>query len=118
MKKSTTVTLTIVAAAGLAACSRQRPDPCEAATFSDEACQEAVRNGGYYWRGSWMPMTYHYPYPYYYDAYRGYRRRGGAVRSAPAGAYSHSSASAPASGVTREGFGSTGASHASGGAGA
>jgi hypothetical protein len=28
-------------------------------TVSDEACQEAVRNGGYYWRGSWMPMTYH-----------------------------------------------------------
>ena len=29
-----------------------------------------MRSGGYYWGGSWVPMVYSYPYPYYYDHYR------------------------------------------------
>ena len=110
MKKSAHITLTLAAAMGMAACGRNRPDPCEAATFNEQACNEAVRNGGYYYGGSWVPMAYRYPYPYYYDMYRGYTSRGGSVASAPSGSYA-----APASGVTRGGFGSTGASHASGG---
>ena len=115
MKKSATVTLTAVAAMGLAACGRHRPDPCEAATFSEQACQQAVQDGGYYWRGSWFPMMYHYPYPYYYDSYRSHVSSGGAVVKAPADAYSHPAASAPASpGVVRGGFGSTGAGHGAG----
>ena len=65
MKRSTQVTLTVVAVMGLASCARRR-DPCESQYFNDMACQEAVRSGGYYWGGSWYPMTYHYPYPYYY----------------------------------------------------
>ena len=115
MKKSATVTLTAVAAMGLAACGRHRPDPCEAATFSEQACQQAVQDGGYYWRGSWFPMMYHYPYPYYYDSYRSRVSSGGAVVGAPAGAYNHPAASAPGSpGVVRGGFGSTGAGHGAG----
>jgi hypothetical protein len=117
MKKSAKVTLTAVAAMGLAACGRQRPDPCEAATFNEQACQEAARSGGYYWRGSWYPMMYHYPYPYYYDLYRRHVSSGGAVAAAPAGAYARPGASAPATpshGVERGGFGSTGAGHAAG----
>ena len=113
MKKSTKVSLTVVAAMGLTACHR-RVDPCESTYFDAQACQNAVQGGGYYWRGSWYPMVYHYPYPYYYDSYRTYVQRGGTVRSAPSGSYSHPSAGAPSS-TPRGGFGSTGASHSSGG---
>ncbi len=113
MKKSARVTLTVVAAAGLASCNRPRADPCEAATFNEQACQEAVRDGGYYWRGTWVPMMYHYPFPYYYDSYRGYVARGGPVHAAPAEAYSHSGTASP--GVVRGGFGATGAGHGAGG---
>ncbi|MBZ5620892.1 MAG: hypothetical protein LAQ69_19505 [Acidobacteriia bacterium] len=119
MKKSARVTLTVVAVVGLASCGRRRMDPCQPASFNQQACQEAIDRGGYYWQGSWFPMVYHYPYPYYYDSYRGYVSGGGRVYSAPAGAYSHSTASGPSSspsssGVQRGGFGSTGAGHGAG----
>jgi hypothetical protein len=124
MKKSASITLTAVAAMGIAACNRSRPDPCEAATFNEQACNDAVRNHGYHYGGSWVPMYYSHPYPYYYDSYRGYVSRGGSVRSVPSGSYaapaagasSGTSVSSP-SGVTRGGFGSTGASHGSSGGG-
>ena len=113
MKKSTKVTLTVVAAMGL---TRLPPPRGSLRTtyFDAQACQNAVRSGGYYWRGSWYPMVYHYPYPYYYDSYRSYVQRGGTVRPAPSGPMSHPSAGAPSS-VPRGGFGSTGAGHSSGG---
>src|SRR3954471_226882 len=122
MKRSTQVTLTVVAAMGLTSCSR-RYDPCEARYFDSVACADAVRGGGYYWRGSWYPMSYHYPYPYYYDSYQRHVSTGGRVYTAPSGAYgrpatgagkqfgtggSGSSSSPAASGTTRGGFGSTG----------
>ena len=112
MKRSTRVTLTAVAAMGLAACNRQRHDPCEAASFSEQACQEATRSGGYYWQGGWFPMSYHYPYPYYYDSYRRYVSTGHTVTSPPASSYSHPATASP--GVERGGFGTTGASHGAG----
>ena len=111
MKKSAKVTLSVVAAVGLASCGRGRRDPCQAEYFSDMACQEAVSSGGYYWGGSWYPMVYHYPYPYYFDHYRTYVGGGGRVFSAPAGSYSRPSGSP---GVQRGGFGSTGAGHGAG----
>ena len=110
MKKSAKVTLTVVAAVGMAACNRERLDPCQQSSFSEQACDEAVRSGGYYWNGSWVPMTYHYPFPYYYDSYRSYVNRGGAVRPTPTGIYSHPGAP----GVVRGGFGSIGAGHGAG----
>jgi hypothetical protein len=117
MKKSAKVTLTVVAAMGLASCSRRR-DPCEAGYFNEFACQEAVRSGGYYWGGSWYPMSYRYPYPYYYDSYTTYVRRGGTVITAPAGSYGRpggvSAPSGSSSGTVRGGFGSTGAGSSSG----
>ena len=123
MKKSRAVTLTVVASVGLASCGR-RIDPCEPATFNDLACQEAVSAGGYYWGGSWYPMTYSRPYPYYYDSYRGYVSRGSIVRPAPGERYVRPSSpgrqfgggsSTPSSsGVVRGGFGSTGAGHGAG----
>lgn len=122
MKKSARVTLTVVAAAGLAACNRQRRDPCEAATFNQQACQDATRNGGYYWRGTWFPVMYHYPYPYYYDSYRRYVSSGHSVSGASAGAYNHPAVGAPGAGhpqgsptgVEHGGFGATGAGHGAG----
>ncbi len=119
MKKSASVTLTILAAVSLAGCGRRRVDPCAAANFNEQACQDAVRSGGYYWNGSWVPMTYSYPYPYYYDSYRGYVSRGGRVAPAPGKNYTHPSAgtsrspgsSSPSHGVQRGGFGSIGAGH-------
>ena len=117
MKKSSKVTLTVVAAVGLASCGRGRRDPCEAQSFNELACQEAVQSGGYYWGGSWYPMAYHYPYPYYYDSYHTYVSRGGRVIAAPVGSYSRpAGVTSPSSGGTvRGGFGSTGAGHSSGG---
>jgi hypothetical protein len=119
MKKSAQVTLTVVAAVGLASCGRGRRDPCQAEYFSEMACQQAVQSGGYYWGGSWYPMVYHYPYPYYYDSYHTFTSRGGRVVTAPSSSYA-----APASGpgktfgtgggasspggTVRGGFGSTG----------
>ena len=114
MKKSAKVTLTVVAAVGMAACSRQRLDPCQQATFSEQACEEAVRSGGYYYGGSWYPMTYHYPYPYYYDHYRTHVSSGGRVMSAPAGSYARPGGTTSSPGVTRGGFGSIGAGHSAG----
>ena len=113
MRKPSSITATVVAAMGMVACNRNRPDPCEAASFNEQACNEAIANHGYYYGGRWVPMYYSHPYPYYYDSYRGYVARGGSVRSAPSSMYSGSSSSS--SGVTRGGFGSTGAAHASGG---
>src|SRR5882724_673076 len=105
MKKSVQVTLTVVAAMGLASCGRGRRDPCDQAYFNNFACEQAVGAGGYYWGGSWYPMRYSYPYPYYYDHYNTYVRRGGRVYSAPGGSYARP-AGAPAPGVSRGGFGS------------
>jgi hypothetical protein len=115
MKKSHRVTLTVVAAVGLASCGRSRRDPCDQASFNELACQEAVRSGGYYYGGSWFPMAYHYPYPYYYDSYRTYVGSGGRVFSVPAGSYARPGGAGTSSpGVERGGFGSTGAGHGAG----
>ena len=114
MKKSTKVTLTVVAAMGLASCGRSRPDPCEQGSFNEMACQDAVRSGGYYYGGSWYPMVYSNPYPYYYDHYRTYVSGGGRVVGAPAGSYARPGGATSSPGVERGGFGSTGAAHSSG----
>jgi len=92
-------------------------DPCARETFNELACQEAIRNGGYHYNGSWYPMTYSYPYPYYYDSYHTYVIHGGAVRSVPSESYVR-----PGGTVTRGGFGTSGtrfggSSYSSGGRG-
>ena len=120
MKKSTKVTLTIVAVVGLASCNRRRYDPCESGSFNEMACQDAVRGGGYYYNGGWVPMRYSRPYPYYYDSYRTYLGHGGTVHSMPGQSYSRpSTSSSPSSsssshGVERGGFGSSGGAHGAG----
>ncbi len=107
VKKSSKVTLTLVAALGMAGCGHRGVDPCDAATYNDAACLQAVKDGGYNWGGQWVPMTYYQPYPYYYDSYRSYVDGGGQVKAAPPEAYGHA-------GVARGGFGETGAGHGAG----
>ena len=115
MRKSTRVTLTVVAVMGLASCGRRRLDPCEAASFNELACQDAIQNRGYYYNGGWVPLMYHNPYPYYYDSYRHYVSGGGVVHSAPITSYSRpSGSSSHGGGVERGGFGSTGGGHGAG----
>ena len=113
MRKPVRVTLTVVATVALACCSRRRVDPCDAASFNEVACQDAVGGGGYYWQGSWYPMRYSHPYPYYYDQYHSYVSRGGTVVSAPGKSYGRPSGSA-----VRGGFGATGEGHGAGAHGA
>src|SRR5512133_342420 len=112
MKKSAKITLTVVAAVGMAACQRSRRDPCDSASFDAGVCQDAVRNGGYHYHGTWIPMVYSHPYPYYYDSHSQYVSRGGAMRPAESGAYARPGGSGS---VTRGGFGATGSSHGSSG---
>jgi hypothetical protein len=111
VKKSSKVTLTLMAALGAAGCGHRGVDPCDAATYNDAACLQAVKDGGYYWGGSWVPRTYYQPYSYYHDSYGAFVDGGGAEKAAPAGAYSSSGDPA---GVTRGGFGETGAAHGAG----
>jgi hypothetical protein len=112
VKKSAAVRLTFVAAVGIAAHAQARPDPCAAASFNEAACRAAVQANGYCWNGRWVKLSYHYPYPYYYDAYLDYMSLGGAVQSASIG-----SCGVPriktgtAHGFSRAGFGACGAGH-------
>src|ERR1035437_9369200 len=62
------------------------------------ACQDATRSGGYYYGGSWYPMMYRYPYPYYYDHYRTHVSNGGRGGSAPAGGYARAGGAGAAPG--------------------
>jgi hypothetical protein len=123
MKRSSKVTLTVVAAMGLAGCAR-RYDPCDSQYFNAVACSDAVQGGGYFWHGTWFPTRYQYAYPYYYDSYQRHVSGGGRVFGTPPGTYAHPAAvggaaaggvSAPSGGtVTRGGFGSTGSGHGAG----
>jgi hypothetical protein len=111
MRKPVRISLTVVGTVALACCARKRVDPCNTATFNQEACQQAVQSGGYYWQGSWYPVSYSHPYPYYYDQYHSYVSQGGSVVSPPAAAYSK-----PSGGVERGGFGASGEGHGEAGA--
>lgn len=112
MRKPVKILLTAGVAAALVACGRRAIEPCDQATFNEQGCQNAVSHGGYYWGGSWYPMHYSHPYPYYYDHYTYFRSHNGAGANAPANGGPHSSS--PGS-VVRGGFGSAGAAHGGGG---
>ena len=119
MKKSVHVTLTVVAAMGLAARAQSRPDPCVQSTFNEQACQGAVRARGYCWNGKWVSLTYHYPFPYYYDMYAEYMALGGTVTPAEVGTcrrpwMTYFAAHGGGHGASHGGFGSTGAGHCAG----
>ena len=112
MKRSASVSLTVVAAVSMAARGQQRLDPCAAASFNEQACQAAIQSRGYCWNGRWVPLKYHYPFPYYYDAYQDYAANGGVVNAAVVGSCGPP---APvvfgAHGAAHGGFGATGVCH-------
>ena len=109
MKRSTSVTLTVIAAMGLGARAQQAPeDPCAPAGFNPKVCQAAVRRGGYCSQGVWVPAGYQEPYPYYYSLNLFYLAQGGVATSVPqenckrGHGFFH---------TMHGGFGSTGAGH-------
>jgi hypothetical protein len=104
--KSAHVTLTIVAAMGMAARAQQRQDPCSAFAFSETACKASMQQGGYCSEGAWVGATYHEQYPYYYDVYRTYVSAGGAVTPAQMERCHHFGGGRAL--VARSGFGATG----------
>ncbi|HUI58408.1 MAG TPA: hypothetical protein VLY04_25720 [Bryobacteraceae bacterium] len=113
MKKSASVTVSIVAAVGIAAGADQRLDPCSSTTFDEAACRAAIQNNGYCWNGRWVRLKYHYPFPYYYDTYWEFVTAGGVANPAVVG-----TCGPPRGGIwgahgalARAGFGSTGACH-------
>ena len=108
MKRSTTVTLTLVPAFA-AACNSTppAPDPCLPASYSAVACQYAVDHRGYYHDGYWVPHVYGYPYLFYSGGYNTYILRGGQPSLISSGLYSPSLARV--SPTMRGGFGSSGA---------
>ena len=80
--KSAQVTLTIVAAMGIAARAQQGADPCAPDTFNQKACKTAIRRGGFCSGGEWIGGTYQESYPHYYDLYRSRIAAGGSVTPA------------------------------------
>jgi len=116
MKRSASVGLTVVAAVSLAARGQPRLDPCATASFNEQACEAAIQNRGYCWNGRWVRLKYHYPFPYYYDAYQEYLENGGLVDAAQVGSCGPPMHIAfGGHGGARGGFGGHGACHSAGG---
>jgi hypothetical protein len=112
VKKSGRVVLTVAAAMSMAARGLEALDPCDAGTFNVKACKVAVKHSGYCDGSTWVPTTYQERYPYYYDSYQAYLATGGVATAAEAG-----NCRRPhygffgIHGVSRGGFGATGAGH-------
>lgn len=95
MKKSANIQLLFLNSLMLSAvaCQQSMPpgvDPCFDQTFNQPACEAAVQNRGYHYHGSWVPMFYPNPYPFYLDRHNSYVARGGTVYSSPAFMYARS----------------------------
>ena len=82
MKKSSRVTLTILAGAGCIAHAQQASNPCAPGSFDPGACKTAVKRQGYCDGSTWVPQTFQ-RYPYYYGAYQTYSTAGGVVTPPP-----------------------------------
>jgi len=91
MKRSGHIRLATLSILGFAACSTRQaalPDPCRPETYNDIACQDAVKNHGYYSNGSFIYGNYTQPYLSYYQRYQAYTVQGGVSHPASAGSYS------------------------------
>jgi hypothetical protein len=110
VKRSTSITLTIVPALAAVCTGSVPPDPCLPASYTVEACEYAVSHQGYYYGGVFYPHLYANPFLFYNRGYQNYVSGGGRVaplegaRFAPAGV---------SGGTVRGGFGGTGEAHAS-----
>jgi hypothetical protein len=114
LKRSATVRLGILAVIGLSAGAQQRPDPCAAANFNEQACQAAIQRSGYCWNGRWVSLKYRNPFPYYYDAYQEFTANGGVVNMAVAGVCgppARTHAFLGGHGASHGGFGASGSCH-------
>jgi hypothetical protein len=116
VKRSARVILTVAAAVSVAR-GQQSLGPCDPAAFNAKVCKVAIHHKGYCAGGNWVPATYGQAYPYYYDSYQTYLADGGLVTAAsaenchrPAGHFFSA-----AHGVSRGGFGGTGAGRPAGG---
>jgi hypothetical protein len=75
---------------GLSACSWEQvvlPDPCHPETYNDIACQDAVKNHGYYSRGVFVYGNYPDPYLTYFQRYQDFTSKGGVPHEVPLWAY-------------------------------
>ena len=111
MKRSLGLSLTVLAAFGVAARAQKRLDPCAAASFNGEACQAAVQNRGYCWNGRWVRMKYRQPYPYYFDVYDEFVATGGVASPAEVGSCGPATHFWSGHGGRHGGFGSTACGH-------
>lgn len=117
MKKSGKVGLVVLAALGLASCSRRQQatmvwddkprDPCSQEFFDESLCDTAVRRSGYHYGGHWRPMIYSHPYTHYYDQHQSFLSRGGTYVATPREVYSPGFKAPSAGTIVRGGFGST-----------
>jgi hypothetical protein len=110
MKRSRHIQLATLSILGLAACSTKQaalPDPCRPETYNDIACQDAVKNHGYYSHGGFVYANYPDPYLSYYQRYQAFTAQGGVPNSVPLSAYSPNSAGG-AGGWLGSGRGSSG----------
>lgn len=97
-------------------CSQQSPiDPCEAASYSQVACETAVADRGYWYSGTWYPHVYPFAAMYYLSRYNGYVGSGGRVRSVSPTVYAPRVAVPSRPSVVRGGFGGIGAGHGAAG---
>ncbi|MDX2182872.1 MAG: hypothetical protein SFW08_02700 [Gemmatimonadaceae bacterium] len=91
LRRSAAIRLTFLhgLVVGVAGCSDAAitPDPCEPELYDPVTCQRAVANGGYFYRGSWVPRAYPHPFLYYGSTHDAYVARGGRAYAAPASAY-------------------------------
>jgi len=116
-RRSTAVPLSIVpilaAAVSVASCSSNPVyDPCEPSTYTQFACDSAVVQHGYWYRGAWYPHVYQYAPLYYYSRYNSFLAGGGRVRTMAPTVYAPHVATPSRANVVRGGFGSIGAGHA------
>jgi hypothetical protein len=75
---------------GLSACSWKQavlPDPCQPETYNDVACQDAVKNHGYYSHGLFVNGYYPDAYLTYFQRYQDFTVKGGVPREVPLWAY-------------------------------
>jgi hypothetical protein len=93
-------------------CSQRVPmDPCEAETYSQVACENAVANSGYWNNGHWYAHAYPFAAMYYLNRHSSFVAGGGRLRSVSPSVYVPHTAVPSRPGVVRGGFGGIGTGH-------
>ena len=99
----------------MAAGRQQLLDPCEAASFNEQACQAAIPSRGYCWNGRWVRLKTTFPTPIITKPIRSVLANGGVVNAAAVGSCVPPSRVVFGShGAAYGGFGATGACYTRG----